>query len=180
MSMYRDGVIGDAVTSANRLSAANTGLQSDLKKVVKQFPTAMTAVQIERQLDQAVRYGKAKRASLGKGATRGLDIAISNAEKTIDFWHPRATQMYVFKRNQNKEWQDTYNQVMRIYVEVAGLTAETNKLQEAKETFKEDVNPTTPTNLLKIALIGGAAYFGFRLIKGKLDDLASPHHETEE
>lgn len=183
MSMYTTGcaVGGDVEKRAdNRLAAANVGIQSAIKDAVKDFNThpAMTAVQFETYLDKAVRYGKAKQKE-GKGVTRGLGLAIDAAEKAKAFWHPRATQMYVFKRGKNKEWQDTLNTVMRVYVEAAGQAAEVIKVAQAKEQLTTDVNPTNPVNLTKFALIGAAVFFGYRFIVKQKSKLLTNEPESE-
>lgn len=194
MSMYSDGIGADIggskaieKTANYQLAAYNADLQKDLATVARSFPTAFVAADAEKLLNAAVDYGKRQLSShktlldrllapaFGKSGplsnifgrpvnTHALELAIEAAQAGAKAWHGRTKETYVYNQGKNKEWQDLNTRVMTVYVECAGLIGEHVAVNAARAQLSADVNPVAPTNIAKYLLIGGAVFFGYRLI----------------
>lgn len=166
--------IGADATALAQWTAANTELQRELKSMTAAFPKSFTAQKAAETLDKAVIYG---RKMLGKYGgflsaipglgefvtgvnTGGLQVAINKADDESKKWRSKIPVFgdgYVYVQNQNGEWADVNGQVVKIYVEAAGLVGQRIVSDEAQRDLAKDLNPVAPVNLVKIALIAGAA-----------------------
>jgi hypothetical protein len=187
MSLYRQGAAygkaggyigateGFDVQAQAELTAANKELQSALKAALGAFPDSFTAERAEYELGNAAGFGERMRAKyggrlidfarlLGVGVnTSGLDAAINAALDAARFWmrqKPLVGKGYVYKKGANKEWQQVRDQVIRVYVEAAGIAAQQVVNNQAERELRADLNPASAANLTKIIVIAGLAMAG--------------------
>lgn len=168
MSLYRQGIsanIGADDISEAQWVSENAVLQKAITERVKTFPNPFTEQQAAEVLEAAVVYGKkmlAKYAGffnvLGVN-TNAAQIAINVADDASKKWRGKipwlAANAYKYTKGKNREWDEVYNQVMKIYVESAGLIGQRIVKDEAVRELAHNLNPVKPTNIVKILLIGG-------------------------
>jgi len=102
--------------------------------------------------------------------TAGIGVAVQTAEDEARKWRNRIPLIgdgYIYRRNQNKEWAEVQAQVIRPYVEAAGLIGQRVVHDKAVRDLKNDLNPLSTDNLVKVVAIAGGAAVAFALINSR-------------
>ncbi len=174
MSLYTAGIGSEPSIkqiTVKEWETENAALQKVLKERVKTFPKKFTWKEASHAFDVASQWGKKMLAKYGGNTwhdligkpidRKGLQDAVNTADNQFQYWLNKAPlpfigkPAYVYEQGKNKEWQEVYNQVMRVYIEAAGLIGQRIVLNEAQRELAHDLNPVAPQNLLKIVLIAG-------------------------
>lgn len=170
------GVGADSRTEAE-WKAANDELQAAIKHATSTFPKSFTEERAAQLLEAAVIYGRKMLSRYGgffSGVDSGsLQVAINTADDASKKWRSKIPWMesnaYHYTQGQNREWAEVNAQVMRIYVEAAGIIGQKVVINEARRELANDLNPTTANNMMKTALVIGGVVAAFMVItNGKI------------